>query len=149
MSRFVKLSSLLVLILLLSACGFHLRQSVALPPSMQRIHLTVNNGGDLVEANIRAVNDRVPIVKIHASRGKYVRAEPVAALYEQSRVKHLGFHRKLEDQQCQWVPGESTWSPNRVDALVWAVTELDGLRKIGKPGSGSGKVHEHHSPMSL
>src|SRR5512139_2141625 len=57
MSRFVKLSSLLVLILLLSACGFHLRQSVALPPSMQRIHLTVNNGGDLQRNLARALRN--------------------------------------------------------------------------------------------
>lgn len=89
-----------------------------------RILGEVNNGGDLVESNIRAIDKQVPFKKVHASRGKQVRAEPVAALYEQKRIKHYGMFPLLEDQMCQWEPGVSSWSPNRVDALVWAITEL-------------------------
>lgn len=89
-----------------------------------RIVGEVNNGGDLVESNVRSIDPEVSFKQVHASRGKQVRAEPVAARYEQRRVRHVGFHRKLEDQMVQWEPGVSTWSPNRVDALVWACTEL-------------------------
>lgn len=89
-----------------------------------RIIGEVNNGGDLVEANITAVSKRVAFKKVHASRGKQARAEPIAALYEQGRVRHVGTFALLEDQMCQWEPGVSLWSPNRVDALVWALTEL-------------------------
>jgi phage terminase large subunit-like protein len=89
-----------------------------------RILGEVNNGGDLVEANIRAIDKGIPFKKVHASRGKAVRAEPIASLYEQGRVHHVGTFGTLEDQMCQWEPGVSTWSPNRLDALVWALTEL-------------------------
>ncbi len=84
----------------------------------------VNNGGDLVESNVAAVSKRVAFKKVHASRGKQARAEPIASLYEQGRVRHVGTFALLEDQMCQWEPGVSLWSPNRVDALVWALTEL-------------------------
>ena len=60
---------------------------------------------------------------VHASKGKRTRAEPVAALYEQGRVHHLGFHAQLEDQLCSWIPDHAV-SPDRLDALVWGVTEL-------------------------
>jgi phage terminase large subunit-like protein len=92
----------------------------------------VNNGGDLVEAVLRSValeNNRqpIPFKKIHASRGKYVRAQPVASLYEQGRVFHYnmpdGNLDDLETEQCGWDP-ESYKSPNRMDADVWAITEL-------------------------
>ncbi len=91
-----------------------------------RIIGEVNNGGDLVEANIRAIEKSEPVSfkQVRASRGKQVRAEPIAALYEQSRVHHVGMFPLLEDQLCQWEPGVSPWSPNRLDALVWALTEL-------------------------
>ena len=89
-----------------------------------RIVAEVNNGGDLVEVTIRAVDRNVSYKKVHASRGKAVRAEPVSALYEQGRVHHVGMHAKLESQMCTWVPGISAKSPDRMDALVWAVTEL-------------------------
>jgi len=82
----------------------------------------VNQGGDMVEATIRTVDPNIPFKKIHASRGKQVRAEPVSALYEQHRVHHLGYFQELEAQQCEWVPGEQ--SPDRIDALVHAVTKL-------------------------
>ncbi|MBA7618923.1 hypothetical protein ES703_26255 [subsurface metagenome] len=82
----------------------------------------VNNGGDMVEHTVRTVDPTVPFKSVHASRGKYVRAEPVSALYEQGRVHHVGFFSDLEDQLCEWVPGDT--SPDRLDALVWALTEL-------------------------
>lgn len=89
-----------------------------------RIVGEVNNGGDLVEANIRAVAPDVAFRAVHASRGKAIRAEPVAALYEQGRVHHAGFMTELEDQMCSFVPGLNHGSPDRMDALVWAITEL-------------------------
>jgi len=89
-----------------------------------RIVGEVNNGGDLVEANIRAVAPNVSYRAVRASRGKMVRAEPVAALYEQARVHHVGVFPNLEDQMCSFVPGSDQRSPDRMDALVWAVTEL-------------------------
>lgn len=97
----------------------------------------VNNGGDLVEMAIRAVDRNVSFKQVRASRGKAVRAEPIAALYEQHRVHHVGTFAALEDQQCQWEPGVSTWSPNRVDALVWALTEL----MLGDSFDGEGAIH--------
>jgi phage terminase large subunit-like protein len=60
---------------------------------------------------------------VHASRGKLTRAEPIAALYEQGKIHHVGGFPELEDQLCTWVPGMSD-SPDRLDALVWALTEL-------------------------
>ncbi len=87
-----------------------------------RVVAEVNNGGDMVAHTIRTVDERVAIQKVWASRGKYTRAEPVAALYEQGRVHHVGFFGDLEDQLCSWTPGMV--SPDRLDALVWAVTAL-------------------------
>ncbi len=84
----------------------------------------VNNGGDLVAGNIKAVGPGVPFRAVRASRGKYVRAEPVAALYEQGRVHHAGAFERLEDQMVGWSPQSNERSPDRMDALVWAVTEL-------------------------
>ncbi len=87
-----------------------------------RIIGEVNNGGDMVEHTVRTVDPRVAFKKVHASRGKYTRAEPVSALYEQGRIHHVGFFPDLEDQLCEWVPGDK--SPDRLDALVWGITEL-------------------------
>lgn len=84
----------------------------------------VNNGGDLVAANIRAIDPSANVRTVRASRGKYIRAEPVAALYEQGRVHHIGNFPELEDQLCGWTPQSGEKSPDRMDALVWAVTEL-------------------------
>lgn len=89
-----------------------------------RIIGEVNNGGDLVEANIRGVAPNVSYRSVRASRGKMVRAEPVAALYEQRRVHHVGAFPLLEDEMCSFVPGSSVRSPDRMDALVWAVIDL-------------------------
>jgi hypothetical protein len=82
----------------------------------------VNYGGEMVESTLRNVNALIPYKSVSASRGKAVRAEPIAALYEKGRVHHVGSFPKLEDEQCLWTPGDK--SPNRMDALVWALTEL-------------------------
>ena len=87
-----------------------------------RVIAEINNGGNLVEANIRTVAPDIPYRCVRASRGKTIRAEPVAALYEQGRVHHVGMHEQLEDQMCEYMPGEE--SPDRMDALVWAITDL-------------------------
>lgn len=81
-----------------------------------------NQGGEMVASVIRQVDDGVPVNLVRASRGKATRAEPVAAVYEQGRVHHVGNFGLLEDEMCLWVPGDR--SPNRMDALVWAMTEL-------------------------
>ena len=88
----------------------------------------VNNGGDLVEMNLRQVDPNIPFTKVHASRGKIIRAEPIAALYEQGRVHHLGTFPELEDQMTNWVPGDK--SPDHFDALVWALHELTSGEEV-------------------
>lgn len=100
-----------------------------------RVVAEVNNGGDLVETVLRTVDAGVPYRKVTATRGKRLRAEPVAALYEQGRVHHVGDLADLEDQLVSWTP-EVGWSPDRLDALVWAVTDLvldTGKRRPGFP----------------
>jgi predicted phage terminase large subunit-like protein len=89
-----------------------------------RIVAEVNNGGDLVAATLRAVDRTVPVVQVRATRGKALRAEPVAALYEQGRVSHVGLLARLEDQCASWDPTGDHRSPDRLDALVWALTDL-------------------------
>jgi len=89
-----------------------------------RIVAEVNNGGDLVENVIRVIDRNVSYKAVHASRGKIVRAEPISALYEQKRVHHVGLFAELETQMCSFVPDNFDGSPDRVDALVWALTEL-------------------------
>lgn len=98
-----------------------------------RIVAETNNGGEMIEHVVTtAAKDlhaqkvrpsaRIPYRSVRASRGKYTRAEPVSALYEQSRIHHVGMFSKLEDELCSWVPGED--SPDRLDATVWAFTDL-------------------------
>ena len=85
----------------------------------------VNNGGDLVESNLRAHGDaNISFKAVHASRGKEIRAEPCSSLYEQGKVHHVGTHAKLEDEMTQWNPQAGLRSPSRMDALVWLLTEL-------------------------
>lgn len=86
----------------------------------------VNQGGEMVETVIRTVDATVPVKKARASRGKWLRAEPVAALYEQGRVRHAGQFAELEDEMCNFGRDglANGRSPDRVDALVWAVSEL-------------------------
>ena len=96
-----------------------------------------NFGGDMVENTIlqaaKARNQTVAYKPVHASRGKAVRAEPVAAMYEQGRIHHVGEFPYLEEEMCTWVPGVSRESPNRLDALVWAITELMLVPGTQKP----------------
>jgi len=81
-----------------------------------------NNGGDMVEASIAQVDPNVPVKLVWASRGKAIRAEPIAVIAGQGRDHHVGVFEKLEDELCLWMPGAK--SPNRLDAKVWAMTEL-------------------------
>ena len=92
-----------------------------------------NNGGEMVEAVIKQVDPNVNVKLVWASRGKATRAEPIAAIAEQGRDHHVGYFPQLEDELCMWLPGES--SPNRLDAKVWAITELlsGGVSVIKNP----------------
>jgi phage terminase large subunit-like protein len=96
--------------------------------SADRIIGEVNNGGDMIENVIRSVDPSVSFKAVRASRGKVTRAEPISALYEQSRVHHVGTFTQLEDQLCAFTSDFSRasagYSPDRLDALVWALTEL-------------------------
>jgi phage terminase large subunit-like protein len=89
-----------------------------------RIVAETNNGGEMIELTLRTVLPTVSFKAVSASKGKQTRAEPVAALYEQGKVRHVGGFPALEDQTCNWEPGSGASSPDRVDALVWALTEL-------------------------
>lgn len=89
-----------------------------------RVVAEVNNGGDLVEHTLRTVDAAVSYRAVRASRGKRTRAEPVSALYEQGRVHHVGVLPDLEDQMCTWDSATGEKSPDRLDALVWLLTEL-------------------------
>lgn len=103
-----------------------------------RIIAEVNQGGDLVEANIRAQRSHIPFTAVHAKRGKALRAEPVAALYEQKKVHHVGYFPQLEDQMCDWNPTIANQkSPDRVDWLVYAI--LDLLPEVALPPA-SGEI---------
>jgi hypothetical protein len=99
-----------------------------------------NQGGEMVAMTIKqaeitlddgrnVTGKNVPVKLVHASRGKFVRAEPVSAKYEQNKVHHVGSFPQLEDELCLWLPGDK--SPNRLDALVWAITELIGESFFG------------------
>ena len=83
-----------------------------------------NHGGDMVLTTIATQDSTAATKKVWASTGKYARAEPCSALYEKGRVHHVGMFASLEDELVNWVPGEGLPSPNRLDALVWSLTEL-------------------------
>lgn len=89
------------------------------------IVVEVNNGGDMIPTVIRQVDPSVKIKQVRATRGKQLRAEPIAAFYEQGRVHHIGVFNALETQMTSWTP-EDPKSPDRLDALVWACTDLLG-----------------------
>lgn len=115
-----------------------------------RIVAEVNNGGDMVEATLRIIEPNAPFAAVRASRGKVTRAEPVAALYEQGRVRHLGVFSQLEDQMCAFTRDahgdlasrSAGDSPDRVDALVWALTDL-----LVEPMPGEG-IYETYRQLS-
>lgn len=88
-----------------------------------RVFVEANFGGELAETVLHTVRPHLPVKNVHASRGKALRAEPVAALYEQGKAVHVGQFSELEVEMTSWFPG-ADWSPNRLDALVWAATEL-------------------------
>ena len=110
------------------------RKVVALYESYKadRVVAEVNQGGAMVEQVLREVNADVSYKSVHATRGKQARAEPVAALYEQGRVFHVGAFPALEDEMCAAIR-TGAHSPDRLDALVWAVTELLLQRKAAEP----------------
>jgi phage terminase large subunit-like protein len=83
----------------------------------------VNQGGELVSQVLRTIRPTLPIREVRASKGKRLRAEPISALYEQGRVHHVGVFDFLESQMCEWTPDDPK-SPDRLDALVWAMTDL-------------------------
>jgi predicted phage terminase large subunit-like protein len=102
-----------------------------------RIVAEANNGGEWIESVVRKVDHTVSYKSVRASRGKRTRAEPISALYEQGRISHVGSFPKLEDQMVTFTP-DTDESPDRVDALVWALTELmvtgsgePGIRSLG------------------
>lgn len=97
-----------------------------------RIVAERNQGGEMVRYTFKTVDETIPIKLVHASRGKFARAEPVSSLYERGRVKHVRGLDALEDQMVQWEPLGSIGSPDRLDAMVWAVTEL-ALKGIARP----------------
>ena len=113
-----------------------------------------NQGGDMVASVIRSVDRSVPITLVHASRGKYVRAEPISALYEQGRVHHVGRFDKLEDQMCLFsvdnIRTPAMGSPDRVDALVWGLTEIfdkiTGRRRASKETVEVNKKYSLYKP---
>ena len=92
----------------------------------------VNNGGEMVTYTIRTIDKNVPIHPVHATRGKYTRAEPISSLYQQGKVHHVGSFAELEDQMCNWLPGDK--SPDRLDALVWALSDL--MLEYGEDATG-------------
>lgn len=100
-----------------------------------------NYGGDMVEKIIRSVRPGIAYGDVQATRGKSVRAEPIVALYQQRRIHHLGRFPELESEQVTWVADESPWSPNRLDAAVWALTEL-GLHKNTESSISGRRVAE-------
>lgn len=99
-----------------------------------RIVAEVNQGGDMVRTIITQAAGRVPFTAVHATRGKLVRAEPIAALYERGLVHHVGTFGALEDEMRTYVGRETQRSPDRMDALVWALTELSQKRGSGVVG---------------
>lgn len=114
--------------------------------SADKIVAEKNQGGEMVLSVLKTADRSVPVKLVHASRGKVIRAEPISALYEQGRVHHVGEFNELEDQMCEFsidnVRSSSTGSPDRVDALVWGLTEV--FDKITARRKG-GKASDQHT----
>ena len=127
-----------------------------------------NQGGDLVRHCLATVDPNIPISMVHASRSKQARAEPVAALYEQHRITHIEPFPELEDQCCTWEPLSGDPSPDRLDAMVWAMTNLmlvepehpraggrprhmiaTALLRRGRWGRGESKPDAHRASSSF
>jgi len=105
-----------------------------------------NNGGEMIEAVIKQVDPSVNYRMVHASRGKATRAEPIAAIHEKGHDHHVGTFAKLEDELCLWQPGDK--SPNRLDAKVWALTELSSRNTDNTWVGEVGKVENYQSPWA-
>lgn len=101
-----------------------------------RIVVEVNNGGDLVESLMRRIDSNISLSSVRATRGKILRAEPIAAMYERGLVHHVGVFPLLEDEMCNFCGTDGESSPDRLDALVWALTELSG-DSCGEVGTGT------------
>src|SRR5208282_1343040 len=102
-----------------------------------RVVAEVNNGGDVVAAVLRQAEPQLPVRSVTATPGKFLRAEPVAAAYERGLVFHAGVFPQLEDQLCALTPDfdrRSGPSPDRADALVWAIADLIGAEKPSTTG---------------
>jgi len=103
------------------------------------IVVETNRGGKMIAHTIRSViregEERPRIIEVTASRGKTTRAEPIAALYEEGRFHHVGRLAQLEDEMCSYIPGISKRSPDRMDALVWAATQLFPIRLVNNQAS--------------
>ena len=100
----------------------------------------------MVEMVIKQIDPSVNVKRVHASRGKATRAEPIAAIAEQGRDHHVGSFPALEDELCLWIPGDA--SPNRLDAKVWALTELGAGGTGWSDTDGLGKVKGFKSRWS-
>ena len=94
--------------------------------SADRVVAEINNGGEMVELTLRSIDPNVSYRAVTATRGKLIRAEPVSQLYERGMVHHVGMFRELEEEQTTFTGAPSDKSPNRLDALVWAITDLMG-----------------------
>lgn len=103
-----------------------------------RVVAEVNKGGDLVERVVKSIDSHIAYKAVRATRGKVVRAEPVASLYEQGKVFHVRPLAALEQQICDYVPNRTAKSPDRMDALVWAITDL----MLAREASAEPKVWE-------
>ena len=114
------------------------------------IVIEINPGGAMVRHTLKTVRPNLRIIEVRATRGKHVRAEPIAALYTMGKVSHVGSYPELEDQMClMTVAGyEGEGSPDRLDALVWAMTNLfpSMTKKVGKRGLRPGKANSSYSP---
>jgi phage terminase large subunit-like protein len=96
-----------------------------------RVIVEANNGGDMIKSVLRNADKNLPLQAVHATRDKRTRAQPIATLYEQRRIHHIGVHAELEDQLCNY-DGTGN-SPDRLDALVWALTYLFPVTKVAEP----------------
>jgi phage terminase large subunit-like protein len=125
--------------------------------SADKIVAEKNQGGQMVESTIKAVDRSVPVKLVHASRGKVTRAEPISALYEQKRVHHVGRFDLLEDQMCLFsidnIRNISNGSPDRVDALVWGLTEvfdkITGRRLINRDPNVLDKTQQEQEAFEI
>ncbi|WP_338881555.1 hypothetical protein WHX56_14135 [Achromobacter veterisilvae] len=95
------------------------------------IVIETNQGGDMAEETLRNAGFKGRIIRVHASKGKFSRAEPISALYEQGRVAHRGALYVLENQLMEYIPATAKKSPDRLDAMVYALTELGGVQAAG------------------